>query len=310
MPGEPGRRYATSAALALAALLWSGNFIIGRALRDEITPVSLNFLRWTIGFALLFAIGFRGAVAARGVVRREWKLVAFVGLTGIAAFHTCVYLALLDTTAINALLLLAAAPIAIMVAAWVAAGERFTGAQKLGAIVSAAGAVTLVAHGDPAALLALHGNVGDLWMVAAVIIWAAYSVALKRRPADLPPQVLLTASAGAGLAWMLPVYLLELLRGDAGFTLTPATVFGIAYVAVAASVLAFMLWSYGVAQVGPSKAGQYIHLMPFFGAALSIVFLGESVAWHHIAGGALVFAGIALSQYVGARATRGGSPRT
>ena len=44
------------AALALAALFWSGNFIAGRALADEIGPVTLNFWRWTLALAVLLPV--------------------------------------------------------------------------------------------------------------------------------------------------------------------------------------------------------------------------------------------------------------
>src|SRR5262245_36665717 len=69
--------------LTLTPLLWSGNFIAGRALREDIDPVTLNFARWLIALAVLTPFVWRDAVAASRVVRREWRLILGLGATGI-----------------------------------------------------------------------------------------------------------------------------------------------------------------------------------------------------------------------------------
>lgn len=294
-PGILGSAGSSYAALATAALLWSGNFIVGGLLRDDVTPVTLNFLRWLIAFAILLALGYRDLWRARQALQREWKLIAAAGLTGIAAFHTCVYFALRDTVALNALLLLSIAPIAIMLLSRLT-GAAFSARNKLGAVVSLGGAALLIMRGDPAALLDLQGKPGDLWMLAAVAIWATYSVLLQRRPPALTPSTMLTSSIAAGLVWLAPLYAFEILRGSAGFDPTVPATLGLAYVAIGASVFAFLLWCRGVAALGPSRAGQFLHLMPLFGAILSVLLLGEEIAPYHLVGAGLVFAGIAFTQ--------------
>ena len=69
----------------------------------------------------------------------------------------------------------------------------------------------------------------------------------------------------------------------------------LAYIVVFASVLGFVFWSKGVAVIGPNTAGMFLHLMPLFGAVLSIVLLGETLAPFHLAGGLLVVGGIVLA---------------
>ena len=112
-----------SLALACAALLWSGNFIAGRALRDDIAPTTLNLLRWSLCLLLLAPWVAAKCWRHRRVVVREWRLLLALGATGIAAFHTLVYVALTTTSAINALLLLSLAPAAILIGAF-ADGRR------------------------------------------------------------------------------------------------------------------------------------------------------------------------------------------
>jgi drug/metabolite transporter (DMT)-like permease len=69
----------------------------------------------------------------------------------------------------------------------------------------------------------------------------------------------------------------------------------ICYIAVFASAIAFLLWIRAVGQIGPTRAGMFIHLMPVFGAILAIAILGEQLAPFHLAGAALVFAGLVIA---------------
>ena len=71
-------------ALALAALFWSGNFVVGRALRDSVDPIALNFLRWAIAFVVIAPFVWKSTLDALLVLRREWQLILALGATGIA----------------------------------------------------------------------------------------------------------------------------------------------------------------------------------------------------------------------------------
>src|SRR5215467_6112926 len=138
----------TYAALTLTTLLWSGNFIIGRALRDDVTPSTINFLRWAIALLVLVPVTLRDLRAHRATLLRHWKLIVLLGATGIAAFQSLAYLALTKTTALNTVLLLSLAPLLIVALSWLTLGERVTRIQALGLVASLGGAAVLVLHGD------------------------------------------------------------------------------------------------------------------------------------------------------------------
>ena len=284
----------TYAALTLTALLWSTNFIIGRAVRDDVSPAALNFLRWAIALLILVPITLRDLQAHRATLMRHWKLIALLGFTGIAAFQTLGYVALTTTTALNTILLLALAPLAIVAVSWLALGERVTRVQALGLGVSLAGAAVLIMHGDPATLAEMRFNAGDLWMLLAVVLWAVYSVLLRRRPAEVPPLALHTMSVAAGALWMLPAFGWQAMHGSA-LPSSLAVWMAVGFIAVFSSALAHGLWVRGVAKIGPNRAGVFIHLIPVFGAVLAITFLGEELAAYHAAGAALALCGIVLT---------------
>ena len=282
------------AALTLTALLWSTNFIIGRAVRDDVSPTALNFLRWAIALLILVPITLRDLQVHRATLLRHWKLVAVLGFTGIAAFQTLGYVALATTTALNTILLLALAPLAIVALSWLAFGERVTRVQALGLGISLVGAAVLILHGDPATLAEMSFNAGDLWMLLAVVLWAVYSVLLRRRPAEVPPLALHTASVAAGTLWMLPAFGWQATHGSA-LPSSMAAWMAVGFIAVFSSAFAHALWVRGVATIGPNRAGVFIHLIPVFGAVLAITFLGEEPAAYHAAGAALALCGIVLT---------------
>jgi drug/metabolite transporter (DMT)-like permease len=282
------------AALTLTALLWSTNFIIGRAVRGDVSPVAMNFLRWAIALLILVPITLRDLQAHRAMLMRHWKLIALLGFTGIAAFQTLGYVALATTTALNTILLLSLAPLAIVALSWLALGERVTRVQALGLGISLVGAAVLILHGDPATLAEMRFNAGDLWMLLAVALWAVYSVLLRRRPAEVPPLALHTMSVAAGTLWMLPAFGWQATHGSA-LPSSMAAWMAVGFIAVFSSALAHGLWVRGVATIGPNRAGVFIHLIPVFGAVLAITFLGEELAAYHAVGAALALCGIVLT---------------
>jgi drug/metabolite transporter (DMT)-like permease len=113
-------------------------------------------------------------------------------------------------------------------------------------------------------------------------------------PSGMTPRTLLTATTIAGLLVLLPFLGWRVAAGDT-LPLTPATVSAILYIAVFAAVVAFLAWNRGVAMVGPTRAGLFIHLMPLFGAVLSYLFLGETLASYHLTGAVLVVTGLVVA---------------
>ncbi|MFN8472677.1 MAG: DMT family transporter [Anaerolineae bacterium] len=282
------------ALLSSAAMLWAGNFVVGRFLRGDLPPVSLSYWRWVLALLILLPLDFGQIRRYRKLILAEWKLIGAIGAVGFAAYPVFVYQALTTTTALNALLMLATVPLLIALAAWIVMRERVTGQQVCGMVLSLVGAAVVLSHGDIDVLRRLQLNQGDLWMAAAVPLWAAYAVLIERRPRQLPPRTMLTASVVAGVILLTPVYLWQVAHGER-ISLTTPNLLGLLYVAVFVSALGFMLWNQGVVGLDPNQAGAFVNLIPVFGALLSIVFLGEQVALYHLVAAGLVFGGIVLS---------------
>ncbi len=291
-PGVRSLMKSPALALALAALFWSGNFVVARAVREDVDPVFITFIRWLLALLIFLPFVWRELLRSLPAIRREWRLITALGLTGLAMFHPLIFLAVRTTTANNALIILSLVPVAIMLGASLLSRALPSLQEVGGTLVSLTGAVVLVSQGDIAGILAAGAKAGDLIMLVAVVVWAVYSLLMRRRPADLSPTVTLVASIVPALPVLLAFTIV--VGPMVEMTASPSLVFAIAYVAIFATVLSFMFWSYGVAEMGPSRAGQFIHLMPVFGAALGYLFLSEPLSLVQVAGAGLVFAGLVL----------------
>lgn len=297
-PPKPARFDSLAASpyllLTLASLFWSGNFVVGRAIREDIPPIGLSFWRWVIALAILLPFTAHGVWKHRAELRRHWKMMLALGLTGVAAFNSLVYVALQSTLALNAVLLVAVTPLAIAAVSWAAFRDTVSRAAGVGMVISILGVAVVVSRGDPMLLAEIALNPGDLWLLLAIGCWAVYSVLLKRRPAAVPPLTLLAATVMVGVVALLPVYLLTVM-GGARIDWHWESLAALFYVAVFASILAFLCWNRGVREVGPNRAGVFINLMPVFGAFLAVLFLGERIAAYHAVAAMLVFGGVVLA---------------
>jgi drug/metabolite transporter (DMT)-like permease len=280
--------------LGISALAWAGNIVLGRGVHADIPPVALSVLRWSGALMILLPFTWRSIRPRLGVVRRNWRLFLLLGGTGMAGFHSFLYIALADTEALNAALLLSLTPVSIVAAAWLMLGQPVTLRQWLGIALSLAGVVTILTRGAPDRLLSLSFNTGDLWLLLAVPTWSVYGVLLVRKPAELPPLAFLTLIIGSAVLILLPFAAIEFAMG-ARMTLAPHTLGAVAYVAVCAGVIAYICWNRGTQLVGPARAGLAMHLVPIFAALLSVLLLGEPFRPFHLVGIAFIATGIALA---------------
>lgn len=280
--------------LVLATLFWSGNFVLGRAVRAVFTPFTLSFWRWATALLILLPLVWRPLRAQWPILRRNGPILLLLSVLGVVNFNTLVYIGLQDTTATNALIMLSVTPVLIVGLSLLLLRQATTGGQMLGIGVSLIGVLTIIGRGDPGALFQRQFNVGDLWVLAAVFSWALYSVCLRWRPAGLQPLTFQAATMGLGLVVLTPLYGWDLAHGRF-IALNAATIGSILYLALLASILAYVFWNQAVEALGASRCGQFLHLMPAFGAILAMLFLGERLYPFHAAGILLIALGIWLA---------------
>jgi len=280
--------------LTLTALFWAGNAVLARAIHHLLPPVTMAFWRWTLAALLLLPFVLRPMYRQRALLRANWKLLVLLSVFGISAYNTLLYLALQTTTATNGVLINSVTPLMIIFSSWLLFRQRLSRRQQGGIALALGGMAVIVIRGDPAVLAQLDFNRGDFLLVIAAAAWTLYTVCLRRRPAAIDAPALLGTTVILGAAFLLPLYLVEAAgRREAVWNL--ASYASLGYFAVFPSLLAYLFWNRGVAQIGVNRAGLFLYLIPLFGVALAVVFLGERLHLFHVVGAALIFSGVYLA---------------
>lgn len=272
-------------------LLWSGNWIVARAVREEITPGFATVMRQLIVLVFLVPLVVASLLPKlRGLTGKQWRVLAALGFFGGGLHLALQWLAMHYTTAASGMLFLSTSPIFTILFA-IPLGERVGVRQWTGVAISFGGVFLIATQGDVGRL---SFNVGDLFALASMAMWAAYTVLLRVQRDPLRVLELLTMVCAFGFLFMLPWAAWEYATG-AKMALSKAGAMAVVYSAVASLLIAYAGWSYSVARLGPVRAGATMHLMPAIGIALSALFLNEYPVWYHFVGIALILAGVALS---------------
>jgi len=280
--------------LTMAALFWGGNLIVGRVMVDDASPLAMAFWRFFSALMVMLPFSFPDFWRYRHLVIKYFGYLMLLGVTGITGFQTMVYLALTETTAVNASLFLSLTPIFIAIIAFGMGDERPGFKNLFGISVSMIGVMVMISRGDLTVLKNVQFNHGDLWMMAAVPLWALYSVLLKRRPQELPAGVLLISTMMMGIIVLAPFYLWDV-RSGGGVNWTLNSVMAFAYLSIFSSVLSYQFWNSGVREIGAVRAGPFMHLVPVFATVLAIILLNEKLYIFHYIGVPLIALGILLN---------------
>jgi drug/metabolite transporter (DMT)-like permease len=288
-------RAAAYFAVICALALWAGNWIVARAVRDDISPGLITSGRVVLVMLTLAPLALPGLLARlRGFSARDWAVLAGLGLFGGGTHNAMQYLGLQSTTATNGTLFFSLSPVTIMVLAGLVLGERVRAMQWIGVAVSFAGVLMIALRGEAEALAALSFNPGDILCFVSMIFWSGYTVCLRLQRAALEPIQLLFMVCAVGLVTLLPWLAWDLANDPrAQFNLNGTA--ALLYSAFASVILAYAGWNFAVSRLGAARTGGFSHLLPVFGVIFAAIFLREYPAWYHFVGIALIFGGIALS---------------
>lgn len=289
---------ATAALLTVPPLLWAGNAIVGRLIRDAVPPMALNLLRWSIALAILLALGRRLFRPGSGLLT-DWRRYAVLGLLGVALYNSFQYLALQSSTAINVTLVAAGMPVWMLMLGALFFGASVTRWQIGGAVLSICGVLLVLCRGQWELLLAMRPVAGDMFMILATIAWSFYSWLLTRHQEN--PTVrgdwaaFLLAQVMYGVLWSGAFTGAEFSLQERRVLWSWPVIGALLYVAIGPAIIAFRCWGAGIARAGPSVGAFFTNLTPLFAAVMSATILGEMPRWYHAAAFALIVSGIVFS---------------
>ena len=293
-------------------LIWAGAGIAVKEALVVFTPLTLIVLRFTIAVILMLSIGllFRQNEIV-GLQRIDKKDIPLFLLGGLFQpflyfiFETYTYQSFASPTIAEALL--STQPVLAPIFAFVLLREKVTRNNIIGILLSTVGMLMLLAMGD--GQLAMGDEQlgkGVILALLTVSMSVSYSVILRRIPARYSPLsiVFYVQSISLVLFYILWGVLGEWrsVMGDGlwaigdGLLAMGDGLLAVVYLAVFASVAAFVLFCYTVRQIGVTRANIFNNVRPVFTAILMWIIFGEILPVWKLVGIAVIIIGLFVSE--------------
>jgi len=277
-----------------AVIIWSGNFVLASGFVDVLPPITLAALRWTTATIALLPFVFKYMKREKdAIIGNIWPLLV-AAISGVTMFNTLVYISARTTDTVNMALFATTTPIFVVILARIFLGERISAFRATGLVIAISGMLTIATRGHLDILLNMTFRVGDLWMLFAGLLWAIYSILVKKKPEGVSQYSFLGTVFLLGVIPLIPAAIIEQ-QFYPPWTVTPAIIGATLYIGLGASLAAFFLWNSAVMIVGPGTCSLFQYFMPVFSGIGSFFLLGQPITISHAIGFVLIFTGVVLA---------------
>ena len=286
--------------LILAPLIWGGNLVASKLAVGQVDPNILLLGRWFGAALILVFIASKHLKKDWVKIKPRLGILIFYGILGFAGFNLLMYNSAHFTSGINMSIEQASIPVLVLLGNFIIFKVRAKPLQIVGLILTIIGVIFVASAGEPMKILALEMNIGDVMVLFACLLYAAYSLTLKYKPNIHWLSFMLITSLAALFASF--IYYIIFAGGFESLVreIPKTTMLGwgtIFYVMIFPSILAQIFYARGVELIGPNRASIFINLLPVFGTILSVIILGEKFQNYHFIASVLVIAGIILAEY-------------
>ena len=271
----------------------ASNLVVARGGVEYVPPISLAFWRWLLVFFILLPFTFNSLKKNFQFIKKEYKQIFFIGAMGCGVCGAFPFLAGKTTTITNMGIIYTSSPIFIILISSIFFKEKINFLKIIGLISCLIGVFTIIIKGELSLLINFKFNIGDLWMLAAAIGWALYSIYLYYWRTNLEIFQRFTLIALFGAISLLPFYLLE----EIYFA---KTIFNsdfyiwVSFAAISPGIIAFTLYTMAQKKLGASVTGFTLYLFTVYGVIYGYLLFNEELEIYHYTGTILVFFGVYL----------------
>jgi drug/metabolite transporter (DMT)-like permease len=284
--------------LLLVTIIWGSNFSVIKKALVEIPPIGFNLLRLVLASATLLAllplVPARDGMAhpVRSLDRGDWIGIAALGLVGHCVYQLAFMFGIAQTSVANTSLIFGCSPIVVALTSAALGHERVAPVRWAGAALSVSGIYLAIGH---ASRLSADSLRGDAWVAAAMLCWAAYTVASVPLLRRHHPLMITALSMTIGTVLYAPFGVPDLVRLR-WTAVTAGAWIGLSASSLLALVFAYVIWYLAVQRLGSTRTAMYSNLVPLVAMAVAAIWLGEPVTTSKIVGTAAVLAGVALTR--------------
>lgn len=283
--------------LLAVAFFWGGTWVAGRIAVAEVSPLATASWRFLLATVVL---GFF-LVRSEGLPRwgrQEWLGVLQLGASGIFLYNICFLYGLRLIEAGRGALVVALTPAVIALADWLIFGAPMTSRRFAGVVIAMLGCLLVVTRGELDVLTSGALGLGEALILGCVVLWAAYTFIGRRVNRGISPLAATFGASFTGWAMLTfaalvdgSLFSLQALRADG--------MLSILFLGVLGTALSFTWYAEAVRDVGPTRAGMFINLVPVFGVSMGALMLHERLALAAYLGGALVVFGVLTLNWPG-----------
>lgn len=281
--------------LAVAAtIIWSGNFIVARAVINDIPPVTLAFFRWLTAVVLLLPVAWKHLPHAWKIVKQNKAYFFWTALTGVSLFNTFVYIAGHSSTAINlALIGTTSSPIMSVIMAHFFLKEHIQWRRVVGILLCISGILFLLSKGSFQNLLHLQFTKGDAWVLLGALSFAIYNILARKKPVEISAIGFLFFVFAIGTVLLIPAFIVESYYSKP-VQWTWGTSSVILYLGLGTSVISFLFWNRSIKELGAGRTALFGNLIPIFSSIEAVIILGEKINYIHIISFILIVTGLLI----------------
>lgn len=251
-------------------------------------------MRWALATIIFLPFAWKYIRRDMEAIKQhKWPLLA-ASITGVTVFNTIVYLSAQTTDTANMALFASTTPVFVVILSRIFLGERISVARAFGLLLAICGMLTIATRGDLDILFAMTFRVGDIWMFFAGLLWAIYSILVKKKPATINPYSFLGVTFFIGVLPLIPAAFIEQQYTQA-WSLTPSIVGAVCYIGIGASLIAFFFWNSAVAIIGPGTASLFQYFLPVLSGIGAFFLLGQPITVAHGIGFIFIFSGVFMA---------------
>jgi drug/metabolite transporter (DMT)-like permease len=273
----------------------ASNLVVARGGVEFVPPISLAFWRWTVVVLILLPFTFPLLIKNLKLIKKEVKKLFFLGAMGCGVCGAFPFLAGETTTVTNMGIIYTSSPIFIILISAIFFNEKVNFIKIIGLVSCLIGVFAIIIKGDLNLLLNLSFTIGDLWMLAAAIGWALYSIYLFYWKSELPIFQRFTLVAFFGAVSLFPFYIIEEIAVQR--TLFNSQFFlWVVFAAISPGIIAFTLYTQAQKSLGASLTGFTLYIFTIYAAIYGFIFFNEKLEFFHYIGTILVFFGVYLAK--------------
>lgn len=273
----------------ISVCLWGSSFIADKIALQTFSPLFLCLIRFMISSAVLLLIRL-GKKDFRRPDTEDMKKIAAAAFLGISVYYAIENIAVNMTSAADASVISAAYPLLTILTGIVFYHFRPSRNQIAGILMACIGVLILTVSSSSEN----SSLIGNLMMAFNGFLWAMYNYLTGRISRSCDNFSVTYLQILIGTACFIPLLFLE--HVSIG-PLTVSSVLAVVYLALCCSLAALLLYNYGLRNTDPATAAALMNLIPVAGVVLSSLILKETITVRHILGGAIIIAGVFVSEY-------------